>query len=98
MSFQMRVGIPLCAVAAMLALAAAVVPAHSQTAPAAAVAVPAGPDAIGGVPYDASAPLDAVVTPLFDAKNPPNTPRTYHVRFRGAAGDAVPGLLTLPAP
>ena len=64
-------------------------------APVAAVYTPA-PMSIGGIAYDPSAPLEATVTPKFDTKNPPESSLTYAVRFKGAKGEVVPALLTLP--
>jgi dienelactone hydrolase len=95
------------ALSAMLALltastSAALADASLQTSANGGDAIATSPgtvaaSAIGGIPYDASEPVTPVVTPMFDAAHPPTGPRTYHVRFRGAVGDTVPGLLTLPA-
>ena len=51
---------------------------------------------IGGITYNPAAPLEASVTPKFDTKNPPETSLTYAVHFKGAKGEAIPALLTLP--
>lgn len=50
----------------------------------------------GGIRYDASAPLNAVVTPKFDEKNPPPLALTYAVQYKGGAGATVPALFTVP--
>lgn len=47
--------------------------------------------ALAGVVYDPAAPLQAVVTPLGGGEA-----ATYSVRYRGANGETVPGLLTIP--
>ena len=54
---------------------------------------PAARETVAGVPYDPSAPLDATVTRLGGQGI-----TSYNVRYRGAKGDFVPGVLTLPAP
>lgn len=54
------------------------------------------PMTIGGVKYDPAAPLDVTETPKFDVKSPPETALTYSVRFKGANGEVIPALLTLP--
>jgi cephalosporin-C deacetylase-like acetyl esterase len=67
--------------------------------PPATVAVSAAtmPVTRGGVRYDPTLPLDAEVTPRFDAKNPPALALTYHVRYKGGGGESVPALLVVPA-
>jgi dienelactone hydrolase len=49
------------------------------------------PYAIAGVRYEPGAPLDAAATPLNG-----EGVRSFSVRFRGANGETVPGLLSLP--
>jgi dienelactone hydrolase len=48
---------------------------------------------LAGVVYDPAAPLDATVTRLGG-----QGVTSYAVRYKGANGDLVPGVLTLPAP
>ncbi len=48
---------------------------------------------IAGVVYDPAAPLDATVTRLGG-----QGVTSYAVRYKGANGDMVPGVLTVPAP
>jgi cephalosporin-C deacetylase-like acetyl esterase len=50
----------------------------------------------GGVAYDPTVPLDAVVTPRFNEKDPPTLAKTYAVRFRGGGDAIVPGILMVP--
>jgi len=60
---------------------------------AARAGAPARQSIIAGVVYDPAAPLDATVTRLGG-----QGVTSYAVRYKGANGDAVPGVLTLPAP
>jgi uncharacterized protein len=93
----------LCAAALFLGVPAAVGCATSAGSPASQVGQTGGPlkpavTTRGGVAYDASRPLEAVVTPKFDEKNPPTVALTYAVTFKGGDGATVPGILTVPAP
>jgi dienelactone hydrolase len=78
-----------------LPLLGGVAPACQGTPPAAPVAAPAA--AFAGVAYDPAAPLTATEKPLFDPGSPPPQALTYAVRFAGAAGEPVPGVLVVPA-
>jgi dienelactone hydrolase len=60
------------------------------------VAAVALSEARGGVRYDPSVPLDAVVTPRFSEKDPPTLSKTYAVHYRGGGDAIVPGLLMVP--
>ncbi len=64
-----------------------------KAAPPSAVPAQAAQPGVAGISYDPSAPLDVTVTSLGG-----QGVRSYNVRFRGANGGFVPGLLTLPAP
>src|SRR5262245_48595771 len=64
--------------------------------PAVATTAAAPPVARGGIRYDPAAPLNEVVTPKFDEKNPPPLALTYAIRFKGGNGETIPGLYTLP--
>jgi Dipeptidyl aminopeptidases/acylaminoacyl-peptidases len=67
-----------------------------QAAAAAASALPTSvPTTLGGVAYDAAAPLNAEAKPLFDESAPPAN-RSYSLRYAGGGGKTVPALLTIP--
>lgn len=50
----------------------------------------------GGIRYDAAAPLEAVVKPQFDAKDPPTLSYVYAVTYEGGEGSTVPALYAVP--
>src|SRR4051794_19433251 len=52
----------------------------------------AAPQTVAGIAYNPAAPLDASVSFLGGT-----TARSYTVAYKGANGERVPGLLTLPA-
>ena len=67
-----------------------------QAAPPANIAPTTTPFTIAGITYNSASPLEAMVTPLFDMKNPP-AQKNYSVRYKGANGETVPAILALPA-
>jgi cephalosporin-C deacetylase-like acetyl esterase len=89
-----------CAAALLLAVPAAIGCATSAGSAAPQQGGPLQPAITtrGGVAYDATKPLDAVLTPKFDEKDPPKAALTYAVTFKGGDGVTVPGMLTVPAP
>jgi dienelactone hydrolase len=50
----------------------------------------------GGIRYDPTAPLNAVVTPRFDPSKPPTESLSYSVSYLGGGNERVPGVFVTP--